>query len=365
MMVVFIVIIFLILVAGHAGLYFSWVWLFTVKSLAIKKALAITLGILSISFIAGTLLVHFHEDFFSENLYIVSSVWLGLLWYLVLGTVLALVISWLSQTVGWRLEMRLITGLLLAVAVCLSAYGVWNALQIRTSRVNPFVMGLPESWRGKKAVQISDLHLGVYHGRSFMERIVTLVNDEHPDLIFITGDLFDGAGQKLSHLADPIDQLEAPDGVYYITGNHETYISLEKSLEAVSKTKARILNDEVVAIEGVQVVGAMYPTAGMTRDLSAVLAKLSRSQPSILLYHEPKVEIVAQAKQAGVNLMLSGHTHVGQLWPFGAITSALYRKLDRGLHREGDFSIYTSSGVGTWGPPMRIGNSPEVVVLTF
>ena len=175
--------------------------------------------------------------------------------------------------------------------------------------------------------------------------------------------MFDGAGQKFAHLADPINQIKAPLGIYYITGNHETYINIEKALAAIANTAAITLRDELREVDGMQVLGIDYPLPGKPKDMGPVLSKLDKSRPSIVLFHEPKH--VDQIKEAGAGLMLSGHTHKGQVWPFGWITRVIYKKLDYGLHQIGDFNIYTTTGVGTWGPPFRTGNRPEIIKITF
>lgn len=354
-----------LVILAHAELYYSWMYFLQISGSPLANVVRIVIGVLSVSFILSTLLVHWHENILTEKLYHVSAVWLGIMWNLTLATV-ALWGLWILQKVsGMDFSLVYFAYVLLIVAGTYSLYGLWNAQNPRITYITVPMNDIPRQWEGITVVQLSDIHLGAIHRYRFMERVIAKTNEVKPDVVFITGDLFDGAGQKLNHLAAPINDLHAPKGVYYITGNHETYVSLEKSLAAVRETKARILDDEVIDLEGMQILGVSYPEVGEKKDFGPIGMLLDPSRPSIVLYHEPKPTIVKLFKDAGARLMLSGHTHLGQMWPFNFITRKVYKGDDYGLHTQGDFSIYTSSGVGTWGPPMRTGNRPEIVVMKF
>jgi hypothetical protein len=210
-------------------------------------------------------------------------------------------------------------------------------------------------------VQLSDIHLGAINRRRFMSRVVDAVKSIKPDVVFITGDLFDGVGRDLNHLANPLSELTPPLGMYFITGNHETYVGQEKSLAALEGLPVRIMRNEVIALDGIQIAGINYPTSLQPLDLAAILSRIDANMPSIALFHVPAR--IEEFKKSGVSLMLSGHTHVGQMWPFNYITRRVYGGKDYGLHVESDFAIYITSGVGTWGPPLRTGTRPEIVQI--
>jgi len=119
-----------------------------------------------------------------------------------------------------------------------------------------------------------------------------------------------------------------------------------------------------VEIDGLQLIGISYPERGHSLDMGRAVADLpgyNPALPSILLYHSPTH--IAQAKEAGINLQLSGHAHHGQIFPIQFISRLVYGKYYHGLHVEGDYTLYASSGAGTWGPTMRTGNHPEIVVI--
>jgi predicted MPP superfamily phosphohydrolase len=171
-----------------------------------------------------------------------------------------------------------------------------------------------------------------------------------------------------------------------VTGNHEGYLGLDGPLSVLKKTDIRVLNDEVVDLDGLQIVGISYPEyqrQNKARYLLKESGTFDSSSPSILLYHTPtnieednKNRVDQQnraywspdttmtlAKEAGIDLQLSGHTHNGQFFPFEFLTRKIYNGYDYGLHKDGRFQIYITSGTGTWGPPLRIGSSSEIVAI--
>jgi hypothetical protein len=251
-----------------------------------------------------------------------------------------------------------------ALAGLYSAYGIWNAYHPRVRNLAVRIKNLPPAWQGRKVVQLSDAHLGYVLRASFASHLVAMVNAQKPDLVAITGDLFDGVDGKLEDLIAPLNDLRAPLGIYFVTGNHETYLGVERAYAALRTTPVRILADEMMVIDGLQVIGVSYPERGHSKNFAQVFAKLpgfDTALPSILLYHSPAH--ILEAKAAGVSLQLSGHAHHGQIFPIQFISRLVYGRYYYGLHAEGDCTLYTSSGAGTWGPTMRTGNHPEIAVI--
>ncbi len=251
-----------------------------------------------------------------------------------------------------------------AAAMLFSAWGVWNAAYPRVERVTVRMKDLPPEWRGRTIAQITDLHLGFSIGRSFAERVVGIVNAEHPAAVVITGDLFDGGDAALNGLAEPLNKLNPPMGTYFITGNHETYLGVARAEEALRQTPVQLLNDEMATPGGLQIIGIAYPVRGESKDIAAAIRGVpgfDRTKASVLLYHSPVH--IPEIKSTGVRLQLSGHTHLGQLFPFQFITRRVYGKYDHGLHLEDGYAIYTSPGTGTWGPRMRTTARAEITVV--
>jgi hypothetical protein len=210
------------------------------------------------------------------------------------------------------------------------------------------------------------VHLGHVFGDWFLERAVAMVNEYNPDAVFITGDLFDGMDGHLMNYVAPLDQITAPRGTYFVTGNHETYLGIADTYHALSQTKVKVLKDEMANVDGLQIVGVAFPERSETMDIGAVIKKIPGFNPgesSILLYHSPLEAM--RAKEAGIDLMLAGHTHAGQVLPFNILMKIIFWGKEYRLYQDGDFSLYTTSGLGTWGPTMRTFSQPEIAVITL
>lgn len=355
-----------ILFVSHFVFYYSFTRFFRITSAATRRTVIGIVVLLSLSFILASYAAHLHENMLTRALYFGAGFWLGLLMNLLLASLAGWLIVLTASLAGYKPRRALIGGLFFGMAFIYSVYGVWNASNPQVTDVTVAIRNLPERWKGKTIVQLSDVHLGHVYKADFLERVVRKVNGRHPDMVVITGDLFDGMDGELSEMVGPLNELKAPYGTFFITGNHETYLGVDKAFDALSKTKVAILNDEARDIDGLQLIGLGYPQRGQTKDVYRTIRALPGfipGKPTVLLYHPP-VEI-EQARAAGVNLQLSGHTHKGQIFPVVFITDHVYKGYSYGLHSLGDYSIYTSTGVGTWGPPMRTGNTPEIVAVTL
>ena len=195
--------------------------------------------------------------------------------------------------------------------------------------------------------------------------MVSKILEQEPDAIFIAGDLYDGTAIDAHSAAAPLSELKAPHGVYFVAGNHEQFGDDSKYLNAVAAAGVRVLRNEKVDLAGLQVVGVPYNQASNNGSLASVLRRvpLDRDRASILLTHAPDHPDIAEA--AGFSLQLSGHTHLGQFIPWTWFARRTYRQFVYGLSRIGKMQVFTSSGAGTWGPPLRLGSNPEIVVLQF
>jgi predicted MPP superfamily phosphohydrolase len=210
---------------------------------------------------------------------------------------------------------------------------------------------------------VTDLHLGNVRGARFTRRVVAKLQSLQPDAVFISGDLFDGPAANPDALVEPWEKLSVLAGIYYVTGNHEEFTDRTNLIEAVQRTGIRILNNEKVDIHGLQIVGVHDREAGDPRQFRARLrqAGLNGNRPSILLAHQPSS--LAIAEEEGISLQLSGHTHGGQIWPWTWVATRIHGRFNNGLNRFGKLLIYTSSGAGTWGVPMRVGTKSEIVFI--
>ncbi len=359
----------LFLFLAHWILYRTWVDFWPGLPLTAISALRVAVFVLAFSFVPAALLSFRFSNPLVRLVYKAAAVWLGFLNYLFCAACL----SWFTWFVLWAAQWRpnpaavrpWINGSFSAAALLAAIYGLLNARWIRVRHISIQLPGLPPSWLGRRAVLMSDLHLGHVNGLRFSRRMAAIAAGLKPDLIFLPGDLFDGSKADLDGLLTPIRDLAPPFGIYFSTGNHEEFGDPRHYLEPIARSGIRILADDQVVVDGLRIAGVSYGHALYPIRLHATLERinLNHAQPTILLNHVPsRLPIV---EQAGVSLQLSGHTHGGQLFPFTWITRRVFGPFTYGLHRFGLLQVYTSSGCGTWGPPMRVGTHPEVVVLEF
>jgi uncharacterized protein len=314
--------------------------------------------------VASILLSHWIDSLPARVLYFFSTLWLGLGLTLLTAFVLAWGFWGAAHALGQHPNPVWFGLAAVGLSALYSAYGVVNAYHPRIVNFTVRIKNLPPVWKGRKLVQLSDVHLGRILGADFLSRAVAKVNAQDPAMVVITGDLFDGTDGHLEKLAAPLNALRAPLGIYFVTGNHETYLGTPRAYAALRTTPVRVLADECTAVDGLQIIGISYPERRNALGFAEKMARLpgfDPGRPSVLLYHAPSQ--VAAAKAAGINLQLSGHVHQGQIFPFQVITRMIFGKYYHGLHTEGNYTLYTSSGTGLWGPTMRTGNHPEIAVF--
>ncbi len=354
-----------VLFLAHFLLYETWTFSPTETRAHGALWMKLVLGVLSVSFIAASLLAFRYTNTAVRAFYKAAAVWAGLLSFLLAAAVSSWIVFGLARLTGLDVSFHRIVEVLFGAAVAVGVYGVFNANWTRITRTTVRLANLPDAWRGRKAALISDLHLGHVRNGGFLRRMVAKILREEPDLIFIAGDLFDGTAIDARRAAEPLSELTAPHGVYFVAGNHEQFGDDSKYLRAVEAAGVRVLSNEKVDADGLQIIGVPYRNATRDGHLASVLDGIGvdRDRASILLTHAPDRPQIAEA--AGVSLQLSGHTHLGQFIPWSWMARRIYRQFVYGLSRIGKMQVFTSSGAGTWGPPLRLGSNPEIVVLEF
>ncbi|MGZ4964568.1 MAG: metallophosphoesterase, partial [Limisphaerales bacterium] len=223
--------------------------------------------------------------------------------------------------------------------------------------------GLPRELDGTVLVQLSDLHLGNILRQRWLQKQIARVNSVKPDIVVITGDLVDGNVGRVEPLRETLQQLRAPLGVWAVTGNHEFYAGLARSVALFENAGFSILRDSnKQAAPGLIIAGVddLTSRAPITDDDHPITQALAHrpSGATILLSHSPLD--AEKAATAGVGLMLSGHTHNGQIWPFNHLVRSRYRLLS-GRYDVNGLTAIVSRGTGTWGPPMRLWLPGEIV----
>ena len=363
--VVFIAVIQAVLFLAHWFLYETWAFFWGVPVAPKTSPIAIALALLSISFVLASLLAWRSSHLAVRVLYTLSAAWLGTLSFCFLAAGLCWTSYGGARLLGLHPDRREMVIVFLAIALLASLYGMINAAWTRVRRVSVTLPNLPASWRGRVAALVTDTHLGHVRGSRFMRRIVTTLTHLRPDIVFIAGDMYDGTVARVRELAQPWARLAAPLGAFFVLGNHEQFSDSAKYLDAVEYSGVRVLNNEKVTVDGLQIVGVHYSDSTNDEHFRSVLrhAEVDRDRASILLTHAP--DRLRIAEEEGFSLQLSGHTHGGQFFPFTWITSRIYGKFVYGLQRLGNLLVYVSYGAGTWGPPLRLGTTPEIVLIQF
>lgn len=242
---------------------------------------------------------------------------------------------------------------------------------------NPVVRRVPVTLRrldpaldGLRIATFSDAHLSSMFRRDRLEELVAMVNQQRPDVVAIVGDLVDAPVEELRRDVAPLADLVSDQGVYFVTGNHEYFTDTEPWMRHLPTLGVQVLRNERVPIRrgtasldlaGIDDrIAERFDVPGHGADLDAALDGRDDATPVVLLAHQPVM--VEQARAAGVDLQLSGHTHGGQLWPFD-YAIRLDQPAVHGLTRFGGTQLYVTSGAGFWGPPVRVGARPEVAVV--
>jgi hypothetical protein len=327
-------------------------------------------------YVAGRFLEKWSMGTASDLLIWSGSIWLAALLYLfllvLLYDILRLANHLLPFFPDWITAHMVKTRLVLfagTVAV-VAALVTGGAINARHPRIRSLDLRIPKSAGVHKelhAVVMSDIHLGTVIGKHFLGKVVEKVDRLGPDIILIAGDILDeDLGPVLRQDAGrTLERLHAPLGVWAIMGNHEHIGGSAGAVEFLTRHGITLLRDSVAWMDGFTLVGRedrdKARFSGTARkSLEELLEKVDLNHPVILLDHQPYY--LEEAAALGVDLQLSGHTHHGQLWPLNAITSALF-PISKGYGKIGNMHAYVSNGLGTWGPPVRIGNRPEIVSL--
>jgi uncharacterized protein len=358
-----------ILFLGHWLVYSTWIDFWPGLSSSAVGGLRVAMLILAFTFIAASLLSFRFTNVAVHLFYRIAAVWLGFLnlffWAAILLRLVWLALRFSPLSANPAAAKPILAAVFFAAAALAGIYGLINARIIRTRHVRLQLPNLPAAWRSRRAVLMSDLHLGPINGPRFCRRLVNMAASHRPDIVFLPGDLFDGTHANLDRLLTPFKALAPPLGVYFSTGNHEEFTVTTHYVEAVTRAGIRVLANQSVDIDGLLVAGVLYQDSTHIIRMKTFLDSLNldHAQPCILLNHAPtRLPIV---EQAGVSLQLSGHTHGGQIFPYTWLTRRVFGRFTTGLNRFGALLVYTSTGAGTWGPPLRIGSAPEIVVFSF
>ncbi|MCL2132482.1 MAG: metallophosphoesterase [Lentimicrobiaceae bacterium] len=327
----------------------TWLW-----------SLGCTTGILLIGSLS-TFLMHSN---IGKIFFVLLAFWITILLYLFMISVLLDLVN-----IACKLPPNVRGIITLALTVLFIVYGTVNASVIRVKEISIPIAGLTKEI---KAVHISDVHLGNFWGEKRLEKIVDKITKLNPDVVFNTGDMFDSKTILYTNpnVLNPLKKLAVPH--YFVYGNHDEQAGIEEVVARMQNAGAIVLQNETAQFGELQIIGLnnmIQDEKGFdvhanqsVETIKSVMEKLpaDENRPTIVLHHRPAGMEYLNAKKT--DLLLAGHTHAGQLFPFILITKAMYH-YNKGLYHYNDMNIYVTAGVGTAFMPIRIGANSEITVV--
>lgn len=313
-----------------------------------RTTLYLWIALLTFSFPTALFIERTKPTTLSKVLYTAAALWMGILLFTLCLLVLYEAISPFATIPH--------AGMIIVLTVCaLSIFSMVNATQLFVKEVEVPLEGLKKD---TTVVQLSDLHIGTIRSSRFLRKVVKTINQLDPDVVLITGDLIDTGSRLPTTIFSDFNTVRAP--IYYVIGNHEVYEGKDKVYAHVDTTKIRALRNETVDFEGIQIIGVEFSEDKSHLGQELKKLTLDTTRPTILMYHSPHE--IDNAKKAGINLQLAGHTHFGQIFPFNLLVRMEFKYV-KGLYDFGSMFLYVSPGTGTWGPYMRFGSKNEISLL--
>ncbi|RQV94080.1 metallophosphoesterase [bacterium] len=378
-MYIFLTIVITITLLIHWFLYARLVSALEITSPAMLWTLRALALFLSQSYILARILERSFGGIAMHALEWTASVWIAIWWQLLWMTLLLFIIKVILLATGiWMNfsgEQQFMIGrysvyAVVSIALLLNIYGYNRAaspariVEVKVPVENP----TPEV-QGMKIAMVADFHASrLMHSKrvaDYCDQISAL----NPELILIPGDIIDTPPQHIPHMVEAFKRLRAKRGVFATTGNHEYYAGLNGAMELIKQSGMKLLMNQAVELrDGIYIAGIEDRTAkSMGRELppvNKILHGKEEGKTKILLNHTPAAGDMEEAIKGGADLVVCGHTHGGQIWPFSLLTKWAF-PLHHGLYPVGDGYVLTTSGIGFWGPPVRIGAPPEIMLIRF
>lgn len=354
-------------------------WVVIPEQSALRKWYLVAFLFVSLSFIIGRTLENVWLSYVSDILIWIGSFWFAFMLYFFLAVVFLDLIRLVNHFIHFypsfvtrnyeKTKQIIALGVLIASSFAI-LIGYINAQNVRIKNLTVSVNKKISGQQAIKLVMASDIHLGSIIGRKRFCKIVNLINNQNPDIVLFPGDMVDEdiAPVIKDNLGEALESIKAKWGVFASTGNHEYIGGVEKACSYLERHGVRMLRDQTIKINDLlYIIGredrSIQSFTGRNRvPLAALVEDIDHKLPVILMDHQPIR--LNEAQENGVDLQISGHTHNGQIWPLNYITTMVY-ELSWGHVKKGETHYYISSGAGTWGPPVRLGNSPEIVVIDF
>ncbi|MFP4459036.1 MAG: metallophosphoesterase [Candidatus Zixiibacteriota bacterium] len=280
---------------------------------------------------------------------------IGAYWFGIMFIALSIVLITNFVALFWKIKPLYYGIFAISVTLILVIYSSINASIGR--KLYKHTLKSPKINQKTRIALLADTHITGFHDDKLLSSIVDDIIDIDPDIVLIAGDFADGEA-KYESIA-PIDRVSAP--VFLAMGNHDIWNNHNGKMEKmVDRTKIQILHNDTANFRDIQIIGFPYSDKRKMLDNSFKNQDLDSNKYRILLYHEPKE--IAIAKKHGIDLMLSGHTHAGQIMPFTIAVRLAYPYF-KGLYDYEGMKVYVSRGTSNWGPPMRLGSRNEITVI--
>jgi hypothetical protein len=337
--------------------------------------------ILSLSYLAGRILEKYWLSPVSDVLTWTGSFWLSAMIYFLMIVILLdlartanLIFHFLPEKTGISYaNLKFITLLIsIAVVTVTVTAGYINARHTVIKELKVSINKKAGELKQLKIALASDIHLGTIIGANRFGQMVEKINSLEPDIVLLTGDVIDEDIEPVlrHNIGDKLLSIKSKYGVYAVTGNHEYIGGVDEAVKYLCEHNVKMVRDTVIKI-----ADSFYLAGREDKDrprfygkprkpLDEILSGIDKSLPLIVMNHQPFE--LKEAEELDADLHLSGHTHHGQMFPINLITRMIYQ-ISYGYRQEGDTHFYVSCGAGTWGPPIRIGNRPEIVniILNF
>jgi predicted MPP superfamily phosphohydrolase len=295
--------------------------------------------------------------------YNLSGAWLGMFLYLAIIMVIFEIINLI-----YRLPRVKAGWMVIVLAAAISAYALFNAASFKIAEITIPIKGLENE---VKIMLITDVHLGASRGESYLADIVKRTNELNPDFVVLAGDIVDSKVALRKNMLAPLKDLQSPG--FFVYGNHDVYVGLDKVIQSMEENGIKVMQNDVLVVNGITLIGLNYMIADESvydphrvtdetiKDVLPTL-DLSGENPKIVLHHGPWG--IEYMNEYGVNLVLTGHTHAGQMFPINHIVKTIF-PYDKGLIEYNGTYMYISQGAGTFMSRMRLGTNNEINFITL
>jgi uncharacterized protein len=332
--------------------YNGWVWLNSKCTFKYKKSYFLLIALLSVSFIIGRLLD-------SKILDLIGGYWMVVVGYSLIVLPIANILYFTLKKKGkFQIGVEV-----LAFFAFIFIYGSYNA---SNTTIRNYEVAIEKSVESKnlKVLVATDIHVGEDIGTHNLLQMVEMVKEQQPDIVLLAGDILNDDIEPFvaNNIGDIMKEIKAPLGIYAVPGNHDYYgDDVESLAKEIEKIGIHFLRDQVMNINNqFYIVGRHDDTENNRKQISELVGDLDKSKPIIMLDHQPKE--LEEAQKSGVDMIVSGHTHNGQIAPANLITAKMYENHYGYLKKE-QLHSFTSSGLGLWGPALRIGSQSEVMII--